>query len=44
MEFNRDVIDLLVQVTAGVLGLEIFIYQKHNEKIKILNYSGDTCC
>ena len=42
-EFNRDVVDLLVQVTADALGLEIFIYQKHNEKIKILKYSGGTC-
>ena len=44
MQFNRDVVDLLVQVTADTLGLEIFIYHKHNEKIKILKYSGGTCC
>ena len=33
-----------MQVTADALGLEIFICQKHNEKIKILKYSGGTCC
>ena len=43
-QFNRDVVGLLVQVTAVALGLEIFIYHKHNEKIKILKYSGGTCC
>ena len=43
-EFIRDDFDLLVQVTADALGLEIFIYQKHNEKIKIIKYSGGTCC
>ena len=39
-QYTKDVVDLLVQVTADVLGIEIYIYQNHNGNIKQLQYKG----
>ena len=38
--YTKDVVDLLVQVTADALGIEIYIYQNNNGNIKQLHYKG----
>ena len=39
-QYTKDVVDLLVQVTADMLRIEIYIYQNHNGNIKQLQYKG----
>ena len=38
--YNKDIVDLLDIVTADVLGLDLYIYQNNQGKIKVLKYSG----
>ena len=37
--FNRNVIDLLVQIAADALNVNIFIFQDNSGEIQVLNYS-----
>ena len=40
-DFNKDVVDLIVQVAADAMGLDIFILQKNEEeKVQIIKCSG----
>ena len=39
-QYTKDVVDLLVHVTADALGIDILIHQNHNGHLKILKYSG----
>ena len=36
--FNRNVVDLLVQIAADALNLNIFIFQNNSGEIELLNY------
>ena len=38
--YNKDIVDLLVTVTADVLGMDLYIYQNNQGKIQVLKYSG----
>ena len=38
--YNNDVVDLLVTITADVLGLDLYIYQNNRGKIQVLKHSG----
>ena len=38
--YNKDVVDLLVQVSADALGLDVHIFQNNKGKIQMLKYSG----
>ena len=38
--YNNDVVDLLVTITADALGLDLYIYQNNRGKIQVLKYSG----
>ena len=37
--FNRNVIDLIVQIAADALNVNIFIFQDNSGEIQVLNYS-----
>ena len=40
--FNRNVVDLLVQIASDALNVNIFIFQNNNGEIQVLNYrSGE---
>ena len=39
-DYNKDVVYLLVTITADALGLDLFIYQNNRGKIQVLKYSG----
>ena len=39
-KYNKDIANLLVTITADVLGLDLSIYQNNQGKIPILKYSG----
>ena len=39
-QYTKDVVDLLVLITADALGIDILIHQNHNGHFKILKYSG----
>ena len=38
--YNNDVVNLLVTITADALGLDPYIYQNNRGKIQVLKYSG----
>ena len=38
--YNNDVVDLLVTITADALGLGFYIYQNNRGKIQVLKFSG----
>ena len=38
--YNKDIVDLLVTITADALGLDLYIYQNNQGKIQVLKYSG----
>ena len=38
--YNKGIADLLVTITANVLGLDLYIYQNNQGKIQVLKYSG----
>ena len=40
--YNKDIVDLLVTITADALGLDLYIYQNNQGKIQVLVYSGGT--
>ena len=40
----KNVVDLLIQVAADALGLDIYIYQKNDENVQVLKYSGGLLC
>ena len=40
----ENVVDLLIQVAADPLGLDIYIYQKNDENVQVLKYSGGPLC
>ena len=40
----ENVVDLLIQVAADALGLDIYIYQKNDENVQVLKYSGGPLC
>ena len=42
--YMETVVDLLIQVSADVLGLDIYIYQKNDENVQILKYSQGPLC
>ena len=40
--FNRNVVNLLVQIASDALNVNIFIFQNNNGEIQVLNYrSGE---
>ena len=42
--YMENVVDLLIQVAADALGLDIYIYQKNDENVQVLKYSGGPLC
>ena len=36
----KDIVDILVTITADALGLDLYIYQNNQGKIQVLKYSG----
>ena len=40
MNYMENVVDLLIQAAADALGLDIYIYQKNDENVQVLKYSG----
>ena len=42
--FDIDVVDLLIQITADALNLNIHIFQNNKGKTQQLEYSGRNCC
>ena len=41
LNFNMNVVDLLSQITADVMHLDIIIYQNNNGQIQIYHFTGD---
>ena len=39
--YNKDIVDLLVTITAYALDLDFYIYQNNQGKIQVLKYLGD---
>ena len=42
--FDVDIVDILIQVAADALNLNINIFQSNHGKMQLLKYSGGTCC
>ena len=42
--FNQNIVDVLVKVTADALGVNLFIYQRNRDKVQVLKYSGGLAC
>ena len=42
--YMENVVDLFIQVSADALGLDIYIYQKNDEKVQVQKYSGSPLC
>ena len=38
--FNMNVVDLLSQITADVMELELYIYQNNNGQIQVIHFTG----
>ena len=41
--FDRNIVDLLAQVTANALGITVFIYEENRGHIEMLKYDGGPC-
>ena len=42
--YMENVVDLLIQVASDAFGLDIYIYQKNDENVLVLKYSGALLC
>ena len=42
-QFVKDVVDIVIQVVADALGLNVFIYQDNRGLIKVLKYVEEHC-
>ena len=42
--YMENIVDLLIQVSADALGLGIYMYQKNDENVQVLKYSGGPVC
>ena len=38
--FNTDIVDLLMQITCDALNLHLFIYQRHETLVQVLNFAS----
>ena len=38
--YNKDIVDVLVTITADVLDLDLYIYQNNQGKIQVFKYCG----